>query len=68
VDNRQNGSCVLRAEAGHDRRNRDMNRTGAAHVTIPAITTSRAVARVPESVIVRIGTWAAPVQLMSRFR
>jgi hypothetical protein len=56
-------------EAGHDHRNRDMNRTGAAQVTIPAITTGRAAARgVPEPVIVRIGTWAAPVQLMSRFR
>jgi hypothetical protein len=29
----------LAAEPGHDHRNRDMNRTGAAHVTIPAITT-----------------------------
>jgi hypothetical protein len=55
-------------EAGHDRRSRDMNRTGAAHVTIPAITTGRAPARVSESVIVRIGTWAALVPLMSLFR
>jgi hypothetical protein len=55
-------------EAGHDRRNRDLNRTGAAHVTIPATTTSRDTAPDLESMIVRIGTSAAPVQLMSRFR
>jgi hypothetical protein len=56
MDNRQNGSCARRAEAGHDHRNRDMNRTGAAHVTIPAITTGQATAPGPESMIVRIGT------------
>jgi hypothetical protein len=43
-------------EAGHDRRNRDMSCTGAAQVTIPAITTGRAAAPGPEPVIVRIGT------------
>jgi hypothetical protein len=64
VDNRENESRARRAGAGHDRRNRDMNRTGAAHVTIAAITTGPGL----ESMIVRIGTWAAPVQLMSRFR
>jgi hypothetical protein len=50
MDNRYDGSCAQRAVAGHDRGDRDMNRTGAADVTIPAITT------VPEPVIVRIGT------------
>jgi hypothetical protein len=57
MDNRENGSCVRRAEAGHDRRYRDVNRTGAAQVTIPAITTGGAAAPGSrESVIVRIGT------------
>jgi hypothetical protein len=32
MDNRENRSCARRAEAGHDHRNRDLNRTGAAHV------------------------------------
>jgi hypothetical protein len=62
MDNRQNGSCARRAEAGHDHRNRDMNRTGAAHVTIPAITTGQATAPGPESMIVRIGTRRPGVQ------
>jgi hypothetical protein len=34
-------------EAGHDRRNRDLNRTGAAHVTIPLMNAGSRAPRTP---------------------
>jgi hypothetical protein len=52
-------------EPGHDRRNRDMNRIGAAQVTIAAITTGPGLEFVRDRQDRDMG---CAVQLMSRLR